>query len=140
MNDGGPGYVEEGAKRENQPEFCGLHAFRQSQASGKRPTEEDHYRRTIELFKDYNSVGDEVGERSADPVSIERYQKMLSNSDLTVRLAISQHIETLGPVAKSGANPGSGEESVTSDQFNASYHRDKDFSGWRHVDRQRLHA
>ena len=102
VSDGGPGYIEKDAKTgEPTGILRSCTRFAKVQPSGKRPTEEDHYRRTIQLFKDYNSVGlTSVGDRSADPVSIERYQKMLSNGDLTVRLAISQHIETLGPVAE----------------------------------------
>ncbi len=69
--------------------------------SNSKPTENDHERRLIELFNDYNSVGiTSVIDRDASPQEIDRYQKMHGAGQLTVRLGISHHIETLGPVEK----------------------------------------
>jgi predicted amidohydrolase YtcJ len=70
-----------------------------SEPSGKKPTEQDRQQRTLQLFKDYNSVGiTSIGDRSASVDGIERYRKLLANGELTVRISVSQHIETLGPI------------------------------------------
>jgi predicted amidohydrolase YtcJ len=64
-------------------------------------TEHDQERRLIELFADYNSVGlTSVIDRDASASAIDRYQKMHEAGTLTVRLGISHHVETLGPVDK----------------------------------------
>jgi predicted amidohydrolase YtcJ len=65
----------------------------------KQPTAEDTYRRTLELFKDYNSVGlTTVCDRDASPGAIDLYAKMRDARDLPVRLAISHHIDTIGTI------------------------------------------
>src|SRR6266568_6365213 len=57
VTDGGGGFAE---KDPNTGEPTGilrnLSRFIKSEPSEKQPTEEDHYRRTVELFHDYNSV------------------------------------------------------------------------------------
>jgi predicted amidohydrolase YtcJ len=64
-----------------------------------KPTEQDQERRLVELFTDYNSVGiTSVIDRDAYAPAIDRYQKMLEAGALTVRLGISHHVETLGPL------------------------------------------
>jgi len=69
--------------------------------SGRKASEEDHLERLIELFKDYNSVGiTAVGDRSADAAALAYYQKLKERDALTVRLAASHHIATLGSVEK----------------------------------------
>ena len=66
-----------------------------------KPTEQDQQRRLIELFADYNSVGiTSVIDRDAHAPAIDRYQKMHEAGALTVRLGISHHVETLGPLDK----------------------------------------
>src|SRR6185436_14129583 len=65
----------------------------------KQPTAEDTYRRTLELFKDYNSVGlTTVCDRDASPGAIGEYAKMRDAGDLPVRLAVSHHVDTIGTV------------------------------------------
>jgi len=100
VTDGGPGHVERDPKTgEPNGLLRGLGRFVKMKESGTQPAEEDHYRRTLDLFKDYNSVGlTTVCDRNASPVSIERYQKMHERGDLPVRLAISHSIATLGPI------------------------------------------
>jgi predicted amidohydrolase YtcJ len=67
--------------------------------SDNKPTEQDQQRRLIELFNDYNSVGiTSVVDRDAYAPAIDRYQKMHDAGALTVRLGISHHVETLGPL------------------------------------------
>ena len=67
----------------------------------KKPSEHDQERRLLELFHDYNSVGiTSIIDRDAYGPAIDRYQKMHEAGALTVRLAISHHIDTLGPLDK----------------------------------------
>ena len=62
-------------------------------------TERDEEQRLIELFKDYNSVGiTSVIDRDAYAPAIERYQRLHDAGRLTVRVGISHHIESLGPL------------------------------------------
>jgi predicted amidohydrolase YtcJ len=69
--------------------------------SDEKPEEEDQQRRLIELFNDYNSVGiTAVIDRDASGSAIDRYQKMHDAGSLSVRIGISHHVETLGPVDK----------------------------------------
>ncbi len=69
--------------------------------TGHQPTEQDHTRQLVALFKDYNSVGlTGVIDRDAYAPAIDRYQKMHDADALTVRLAISHHIESSGPLDK----------------------------------------
>jgi len=71
----------------------------ESEDSEKQPTEEDRYRRTIELFHDYNSVGiTSIGDRNAGADDVKRYAKMLADGKLSVRISVSRHIDTIGPM------------------------------------------
>jgi len=100
VTDGGPGYAEKDA-RTGEPTgiLRGCTRYIKSKPSGKEPSEEDRYQRLGELFKDYNSVGiTAVSDRDASPSAIERYERMRKNGDLTVRLSIMQHVETIGPL------------------------------------------
>jgi len=100
VTDGGAGFVE---KDPQTGEPTGIlrncTRFVKDKPTGKQPTEQDRYQRTLQLFKDYNSVGiTTVCDRNASPAAIVRYKKMLDQGDLTVRLAVSQHIDTLGSI------------------------------------------
>jgi predicted amidohydrolase YtcJ len=69
--------------------------------SEREPTEQDRERRLVELFKDYNSVGITAAiDRSAEDPDIDRYRRLHEAGALTVRLGISRHVETLGPLDK----------------------------------------
>ena len=100
VTDGGPGYIEkDSATGEPTGILRSCTRLIKSEPSGKKPTEQDRQQRTLQLFKDYNSVGiTSIGDRSASAAGIERYRKLLANGDLTVRISVSQHIETLGPI------------------------------------------
>ena len=64
--------------------------------SAKSPTAEDTYRRTLELFKDYNAVGlTTVADRDSSLKQCELYQQMLTKGDLTVRMRASPGIPTM---------------------------------------------
>ncbi len=100
VTDGGPGYAE---KDPQSGEPTGIlrscTRYAKVEPSTRKPTAEDRYRRTLELFKDYNNVGiTGVCDRDASPDDIQQYQRMLRQGDLTVRLSISHHIDTIGPL------------------------------------------
>jgi predicted amidohydrolase YtcJ len=64
-----------------------------------KPSEGDEERRLVELFRDYNAVGlTAVIDRAADGPAVDRYSRLHEAGALTVRLGISRHIETLGPL------------------------------------------
>ena len=65
----------------------------------RTPSERDEERRLVELFRDYNSVGlTAVIDRDADGPAVERYSRLHEAGALTVRLGISRHVDTLGPL------------------------------------------
>src|SRR5256885_7131106 len=96
VTDGGGGFAEKDpTSGEPTGILRNLNRFIKSQSSEKQPTEENHYRRTIELFHDYNSVGiTSIGDRDAGADDIKRYQKMLADGKLSVRISVSRHIDT----------------------------------------------
>jgi predicted amidohydrolase YtcJ len=68
-------------------------------SSERTPSEQDQDQRLIELFRDYNSVGiTAVIDRSAGESAIDRYRRLRDAGALSVRLGISRHVETLGPL------------------------------------------
>jgi predicted amidohydrolase YtcJ len=69
--------------------------------SDKTPSEEEQDRLLLALFSDYNRVGiTSVIDRSASPTAIDRYQRLNKAGALSVRLGISRHVETTGPLEK----------------------------------------
>jgi predicted amidohydrolase YtcJ len=67
----------------------------------REPTEQDQDQRLLALFKDYNSVGiTSVIDRDAESSAIARYQSLHEARALSVRLGISHHVDTLGPLDK----------------------------------------
>jgi predicted amidohydrolase YtcJ len=64
--------------------------------SAKSPTAEDTYRRTVELFHDYNAVGlTTVADRDSSLKQCELYQQMLTKGDLSVRMRPSPGIPSM---------------------------------------------
>ncbi|MBI4327828.1 MAG: amidohydrolase [Chloroflexi bacterium] len=101
ITDGGPGYIEKDAQGEPTGILRSCTRYIKAKESGRQHAESDHYQRTLQLFRDYNSVGlTTVADRNASLDAIERYQRMRRQGDLTVRLALSQAIATLGPLEK----------------------------------------
>jgi predicted amidohydrolase YtcJ len=100
VTDGGGGFAEKDpATGEPTGILRNLGRFIKSQPSGKSPSEEDRYRRTVELFRDYNSVGiTSIGDRNAGPDDVKRYAKLLADGKLTVRISVSRNIGTIGPM------------------------------------------
>jgi predicted amidohydrolase YtcJ len=102
VTDGGPGYAE---KDEKTGEPTGIlrscTRYVKSQPAGRRPTELDRTDRLLQLFKDYNAVGlTTIGDRDAYRDAIDRYRRLREQDKLTVRIAISHHIETIGAIDK----------------------------------------
>ncbi|GEP43979.1 amidohydrolase [Brevifollis gellanilyticus] len=65
-------------------------------SSKKSPTDEDTYKRTVELFRDYNSVGlTTVADRDSSLKMVELYEKMLAKGELSVRLRVSPGIPSM---------------------------------------------
>jgi predicted amidohydrolase YtcJ len=75
--------------------------YLKDESPDKQPTEEDRERLLIELLGDYNSVGiTSIIDRDAHEPAIDRYQRLQNRGSLSVRVAISHHIETTGDVEK----------------------------------------
>lgn len=101
VKDGGPGYLEKDAAGEPTGLLRGITRYAKVKSSNKSPTEADTYRRTLELFHAYNEVGlTAIGDRAANISSIQRYQKMRDQGDLTVRIALSHTFPTIGSMDK----------------------------------------
>ena len=101
VTDGGPGYPEKDAAGEPTGILRGMTRFVKVKPTGKQPTEADHHRRILELFRDYNAAGiTAIGDRDASPDEIDRFRKMREKNELSVRISASQHLETIGPLDK----------------------------------------
>lgn len=94
----GPGLVEKDPKT---GEPTGLlrtfERFVKVPVVGRQPTMEEQQRCLAELFRDYNAVGlTAVGERDAYPEQIPVYQALRESGRATVRMALSQHLDSEG--------------------------------------------
>lgn len=98
VTDGGPGYAEiDAATGEPTGILRSATRYVKIEDSGRKASEADTYQRTLDLFKDYNSVGiTGIGDRSATPASLDRYKKMLDAKQLSVRIAASYHVDHIG--------------------------------------------
>jgi predicted amidohydrolase YtcJ len=102
VSDSGPGYAEKDASTgEPTGILRGCTRYVKAKSPDKSPTAEDTYRRTLELFHDYNANGiTAIADRAADTSSITRYTKMRDSGDLPLRISISYHVNTIGEMAK----------------------------------------
>jgi predicted amidohydrolase YtcJ len=100
VKDGGPGYAEKDAKTgEPTGILRSCTRYVKSQPSGRRPTELDRTERLLQLFKDYNAVGlTTIGDRDAYRPAIVRYRRLHEQEKLTLRVAVSHHIDTIGAI------------------------------------------
>jgi len=100
VKDGGAGHFEKDpATGEPTGVLRNLTRYVKYVAPESKATEADTYRRTVELFRDYNSVGiTAVGDKGAGGGSMDRYKKMRDAGDLTVRMSGSWHVDTIGPM------------------------------------------
>jgi predicted amidohydrolase YtcJ len=100
VTDGGAGYAE---KDPQTGELTGIlrncTRYVKSQPAGRQPTEADHLDRLRQLFKDYNANGiTAIADRDASTAAIDRYRKLRDGGQLSVRIAISHHVDTLGDI------------------------------------------
>jgi predicted amidohydrolase YtcJ len=99
VTDGGPGHIEKDKNGEPTGILRSCTRYVRSQSTGRKATELDRTDRLLQLFKDYNSVGlTAIADRSASRGSIDRYQKLRDNHRLTLRIAASQHVGTIGNI------------------------------------------
>jgi predicted amidohydrolase YtcJ len=102
VKDGGPGYPQKDAQSgEPTGILRSCTRYVKSQPSGRQATETDRTERLLQLFKDYNAIGlTTIGDRDASPSAIDRYRKLHKQDRLTVRIAVSHHIDTIGAIDK----------------------------------------
>jgi predicted amidohydrolase YtcJ len=102
VTDGGAGHAEKDPKT-GEPTGILRNCTRyvKTQPSGRQATDLDHLERLGRLFKDYNANGlTAIADRSANRGALERYRKLRDGNQLTVRIAASYNIDTLGDVEK----------------------------------------
>jgi predicted amidohydrolase YtcJ len=102
VTDGGPGHAEkDAATGEPTGILRSCTRYVKNQPAGRRPEELDRVERLLELFKDYHATGlTTIADRDASVAAIERYRKLRDAGRLSIRLAVSQHVETLGDLEK----------------------------------------
>jgi predicted amidohydrolase YtcJ len=102
VTDGGPGYAEKDAKSgEPTGILRSCTRYVKSQPSGRQAAELDRTERLLELFRDYNGTGlTTIADRDASPSAIDRYRRLREQDKLSIRIAVSHHIDTLGAIEK----------------------------------------
>jgi predicted amidohydrolase YtcJ len=102
VTDGGPGHIEKDPKTgEPTGILRSCNRYIKSTESGEKPTERDRYERLLELFKNYNTVGiTGICDGSSSDSNLKRYQRMLSNGELTVRVSAQYYVDTIGPIGQ----------------------------------------
>lgn len=100
ISDDGPGRVEiDPVTGEPTGILRSCTRFVKVESSDRSPSDEDHEQRLVALFKDYNSVGiTSICDRDASAATVDRYRKLRARNALTVRVSISQHVESAGPM------------------------------------------
>lgn len=106
VTDGGAGFAEKDAKTGAPTGILrNCNRYIKSQPSGRQPGDADRLERLLLLLKDYNSVGlTGICDRDASAACIARYQKLLAAGQLPIRVAVSQHVDTIGDLEKVQAN------------------------------------
>lgn len=100
VTDGGGGFAEkEAATGEPTGILRNCSRFVKPTAPARSPTPEQKAARLAELFADYNRVGlTGVGDRDAGPDDVAVYRDLWKAGRLTLRVRISKHVESLGPI------------------------------------------
>ena len=101
VSDGGSGFAEKDPKT---GELTGIlrncARYVKVKSAQRQPTRAEKAERLRELFADYNSAGlTSVCDRDASPDEIETYKELRARGELTVRVSLSQHVESIGPLA-----------------------------------------
>ncbi len=100
VSDGGSGFAEKDPKT-GEPTGILRNCTRYVKVNSARrqPTRAEKVQRLRELFADYNAVGlTSVCDRNASPDEIETYQELRQGGGLTVRVSLSHHIDSIGPL------------------------------------------
>src|SRR6185369_17761578 len=67
----------------------------------REPSNDEKRERLLQLFRDYNSVGlTTIADRDASPAAIDLYRDLRARGDLTLRIAVSHDVGSLGDIAK----------------------------------------
>jgi predicted amidohydrolase YtcJ len=102
VTDGGAGFAEKDPKT-GQPTGILRNCTRyiKSEPTGRQPTRKDRQERLLALFRDYNASGlTSIVDRAASSGAIEQYKQLLAQKKLTLRIGISQNIDTLGDLER----------------------------------------
>ena len=100
VTDGGSGFAEMDAKTgEPTGILRNCSRYVKVKSAQRQPTRAEKERRLRDLFGDYNSVGlTSVCDRDTSPDEIETYKQLRASSGLTVRVSLSHHIDSIGPL------------------------------------------
>jgi len=100
VTDGGSGFVEKDPAGEPTGILRNCTRYVKVQSAHPSPSRPETLRRLTELMADYNSVGiTSVCDRDASFGDIETWRELRGRGDLPVRIHVSQHIESIGPMA-----------------------------------------
>jgi predicted amidohydrolase YtcJ len=102
VTDGGAGFAEKDPKT-GEPTGILRNCTRyvKSEPTGRQPTRQDRQERLLALLKDYNATGlTSIVDRAASSGAIEQYKQLLAQKKLTLRVGISQNIDTLGDLER----------------------------------------
>jgi len=102
ITDGGPGQVErDPATGEPNGILRGCTRLIKEGKTGRDATDEDRYRRLKDLLAAYNRVGiTSISDRGADEKSVELYQRLKENGELTCRVHAQHVVSPLEPEEK----------------------------------------
>jgi predicted amidohydrolase YtcJ len=98
VRDGGTGFAEKDPKT-GEPTGILRNCTRyvKVKSAKRQPTRAEKVQRLRELLTDYNGVGlTSVCDRDASPDEIETYKELRAGGGLTVRVSLSQHIDSIG--------------------------------------------
>jgi hypothetical protein len=100
INDGAGGFAEKDpVTSEPTGILRNCSRYVRVEPASRPPGQSDKVRLLRDLLADYNSVGlTSVCDRDARPEEIETYQKLHQSGGLTVRMSLSHHIDTVGPI------------------------------------------
>jgi len=100
VSDGGSGFAEKDAQGEPTGILRNATRYVKVEGSRRRPSAADKVERLRLLFADYNQVGiTSICDRDAGFGEVEIYQTLHAGSRQTVRVSLSHHIESIGPMA-----------------------------------------
>ena len=102
VTDGGTGFAEKDpATGEPTGILRNCSRFVRATSAEREATPEERRQRLIELIRDYNSVGlTTICDRDASSSAIALFKELRQRNELTVRVAVSQDIPSLGPIEK----------------------------------------